>query len=322
MQLTPKQAKRFSRFVSPEPNSGCWLWSGATVQNGYGVFHMTPKSHVVAHRISYQLHIGAIPPGMEIDHICFTRGCVNPDHLEAVSHQENDRRKHVRLQGPDFEKVCKRGHVRGPHNSYYQSGYPACRECALARARQQYIKKKLQQVGVETQPLMRANANGTEMQKQARPKTRADLGSQQQGMVGRRHGRKARREQPGFPARRDVHGRLDSGASVPSSDGRHQPSKALNYPAGLAAFLASRDKPARPFSWIHQSGLQFEGGPQTYSSIRSTPEYLQAYDEWIEAYFLRERDCTVSFRDWLFTQGRRVYECDGVRTVEAIDAPY
>ena len=89
--MTPQE--RFMDKVSPEPNSGCWLWTGYTLK-GYGRFGAGGRSAgvVYAHRFSYEMHKGIIPVGLEIDHTCNVKSCVNPDHLEAVTHQENIQR--------------------------------------------------------------------------------------------------------------------------------------------------------------------------------------------------------------------------------------
>src|SRR6202030_118623 len=78
---------KFDRHWIPEPNSGCWLWLGACNEFGYGKF-----GKVKAHRFSYEREKGPIPDGLEIDHLCRNKSCVNPDHLEAVTHGENRRR--------------------------------------------------------------------------------------------------------------------------------------------------------------------------------------------------------------------------------------
>jgi len=75
----------------PEPNSGCWLWTKAVMANGYGLI-MTSTGVRTAHRVSYEAHKGEIPAGLELDHKCRVRSCVNPDHLEAVTKTENVRR--------------------------------------------------------------------------------------------------------------------------------------------------------------------------------------------------------------------------------------
>lgn len=79
---------------------GCWLWTGAKHGNGYGMVRSsrsksTPLSRTfLAHRLSYEHHIGPIPEDTEIDHLCCVKACVNPDHLEAVQHQVNVQRQH------------------------------------------------------------------------------------------------------------------------------------------------------------------------------------------------------------------------------------
>lgn len=72
----------------PEPNSGCWLWTGYCNSDGYGRTTINGKV-IGAHRLSYRLFCGEIPLGAEIMHKCDTPACVNPDHLKAGSHLEN-----------------------------------------------------------------------------------------------------------------------------------------------------------------------------------------------------------------------------------------
>lgn len=96
--------ERFWRKVRQTPT--CWLWTGATSGSlPYGVIYLSRGHYVMAHRVSHELFIGPIPEGLEIDHVCHSRDlscpggsscphrlCVNPDHLEAVTHLENMRR--------------------------------------------------------------------------------------------------------------------------------------------------------------------------------------------------------------------------------------
>ncbi len=77
-------------------DSGCWLWQGARNGDGYGIIRRDSHSLALAHRVAYELHVGAIPNGLTIDHLCYERACVNPAHHEAVSLAENNRRRLAR----------------------------------------------------------------------------------------------------------------------------------------------------------------------------------------------------------------------------------
>jgi hypothetical protein len=78
--------RRFFSHVNGLPD-GCWLWTASTDQGGYGKYR-----RMQAHRYAYELFIGDIPPGLEMDHLCRMRECVNPFHVEPVTHAENMRR--------------------------------------------------------------------------------------------------------------------------------------------------------------------------------------------------------------------------------------
>ena len=83
---------RFVRRFEPQPN-GCWIWTGACFQDGYGAFSPVGTGrNVRVHRWAYERFVGRIPDGLVIDHLCHVPQCVNPDHLEAVTAQENTRR--------------------------------------------------------------------------------------------------------------------------------------------------------------------------------------------------------------------------------------
>lgn len=76
-----------------EDGNGCWIWQRSMTTTGYGrVWVAEAKRHVNAHRVVYERERGPIPEGMSLDHLCRVPRCVNPDHLEPVTHAENCRR--------------------------------------------------------------------------------------------------------------------------------------------------------------------------------------------------------------------------------------
>jgi len=110
--------------------SGCWQWVASKNEDGYGIFR--GAGYNLAHQWSFR-HAGKmVPPGMEIDHVCRNRACVNPDHLEAVPHVVNCRRG-----GNAQATHCKNGHEFTPENTIAGKNRRTCRECrdAIERAR-------------------------------------------------------------------------------------------------------------------------------------------------------------------------------------------
>ena len=82
---------RFEAKVDKSRPDGCWQWTAATNGRGYGQIWIAPK-YMVAHRVAYKLFVGPVPEGLDLDHLCRNRGCVNPEHLEPVTRRENVRR--------------------------------------------------------------------------------------------------------------------------------------------------------------------------------------------------------------------------------------
>lgn len=118
-------------------NGGCWRWKGAIVggeNGGYGQFRVGDR-RIVAHRVAYELLVGPIPEGLELDHLCRNRWCVNPAHLEPVTHLENMRRA-PRWQDKNIKTHCIRGHEYTPENTYVnkKTGARRCRMCMLRRS--------------------------------------------------------------------------------------------------------------------------------------------------------------------------------------------
>jgi hypothetical protein len=90
----PEKQTRADRFaVQREERDGCWIWTGPVSSSGYGRLGAE-----YVHRLSYVQAKGPIPDGLQIDHLCFEKLCINPDHLEAVTQAENLRRQRLRMQ--------------------------------------------------------------------------------------------------------------------------------------------------------------------------------------------------------------------------------
>lgn len=117
-----------------QPTGFCWEWTAYRHPEGYGRFKVGALC-VQAHRWAYEHLIGPIEGEMELDHLCRNRGCVNPDHLEPVSTQENIRRG--RLWAIHGAKThCPAGHPYSGDNLYVKpSGQRVCRACKNAQQR-------------------------------------------------------------------------------------------------------------------------------------------------------------------------------------------
>jgi len=109
---------------SPWENLGspCWLWLAGVTHNGYGQITFDGK-HSLAHRFVYELLVGPVPPGLQLDHLCRTRNCCNPAHLEPVTPKENSQR------GTRLITHCPKGHEYTVENTYLHQGRRHCRQC-------------------------------------------------------------------------------------------------------------------------------------------------------------------------------------------------
>lgn len=106
--------------------SGCWHYMGPRTQWGYGIVSIAGHGRA-AHRAAYEILVGPIPSGYQIDHLCRVPRCCNPQHLEAVTPQENRRRSPT---SPENRTNCPAGHAYSEDNTYrYADGRRACRAC-------------------------------------------------------------------------------------------------------------------------------------------------------------------------------------------------
>lgn len=141
--------ERILEKVSPEPNTGCWLWTGYTNGAGYGVLEIKDQPFR-AHRLSYELFIGPIPEGLTLDHLCRVRCCVNPHHLEPVTIGDNVLRGDARTVSRARRAFnvstithCANGHEWTDVNtSYYSSGSRRCLTCCREHCREYYRKNR------------------------------------------------------------------------------------------------------------------------------------------------------------------------------------
>lgn len=110
--------------------SGCWLWTRAKKENGYGVVWDGSRTRYV-HRVSYELFVGPIPDGLTIDHLCRVRSCLNPQHLEPVTAGENTLRGDSPAAVNARKTHCPRGHAFDHLNV---DGQRRCYQCDNLRA--------------------------------------------------------------------------------------------------------------------------------------------------------------------------------------------
>lgn len=159
------QDERFWLKVAGRETDGCWLWTGALLANGYGMFRASKS--MAAHRWAYEHVVGPIPEGLQLDHLCRVRNCVNPSHLEPVTQAENIRRgfkargHSLRRSGykpkpkpPDYVHVpmadrtqCPQGHPYDDANTYLvrrRNGRTdrTCRACRKASSAARYQRRK------------------------------------------------------------------------------------------------------------------------------------------------------------------------------------
>ncbi len=113
--------------------TGCWVWTGSRTRDSYGWVWFKPRAWL-AHRLVYELCVGPIPEGLQIDHLCRNRPCVSPSHLEPVTNAENVRRG---MGGEWWRRKthCPQGHAYVEANTYMYRNRRHCRACIKIRSR-------------------------------------------------------------------------------------------------------------------------------------------------------------------------------------------
>lgn len=144
----PLEAQFFGRVDKGEGH-GCWEWTGPHIKGGYGQFRVPngkgkQRGHL-AHRWSYEHHIGPIPEGLTLDHLCVNPPCVNPAHLEPVTQRENNLRGDG-VAGRNARKThCPAGHLYDEANTYIRptDGGRDCKTCINRRSRERNQRRRV-----------------------------------------------------------------------------------------------------------------------------------------------------------------------------------
>lgn len=128
----PEPDPAAARFWSKvDKTDSCWIWTASLNAYGYGQFRPGARRlpPVVAHRYAYESLFGPIPAGLQLDHLCRTRACVTPAHLEPVTQAVNLQREHA---AQPRRTHCAEGHALVDPNVYRYGGTTYCRRCRIA----------------------------------------------------------------------------------------------------------------------------------------------------------------------------------------------
>lgn len=141
----PVESYFYARVKLPDEN-GCMRWHGSHTHDGYAQFRSRRAGHMYAHRYAYELMVGPIPEGLQLDHLCKVRDCCTPDHLEPVTHAENTRRSDAgKTVGARMRAKthCPRNHPYDEENTHInKKGARNCKECRRTSSRERMRRKR------------------------------------------------------------------------------------------------------------------------------------------------------------------------------------
>jgi hypothetical protein len=130
--------QRILTNIFKDEETGCWMWQGKSNNKGYPYIRSGGKV-LLPYRVLYEHAVGPIPEGFEMDHLCRTPMCVNPQHVEPVTHRENMRRS-VGPMGINARKThCKYGHPFDEVNTYVRLDGKG-RDCVTCRAARDFSR--------------------------------------------------------------------------------------------------------------------------------------------------------------------------------------
>ena len=138
-RLIPEDV-RFESYIE-RSTDGCWRFTTTQMTKGGYAWFQARGQRFLAHRYSYEKFVGPIPEGLQLDHLCRVRNCVNPEHLEPVTCRENLLRGNT-LNAMNARKThCVNGHEFTPENTKYRpDGRRRCAACSKARNRAYYLR--------------------------------------------------------------------------------------------------------------------------------------------------------------------------------------
>lgn len=133
---------RLPTLYAVDAERGCWIWQMQVADTGYGKVHFEGRKRQ-AHRVVYETMVGPVPEGLDLDHLCRVRHCVNPAHLEPVSRSVNLLRGKGVSEYFARQTHCKNGHpLSGDNLRLTSKGYRVCVECSRVNLRRSRLSAR------------------------------------------------------------------------------------------------------------------------------------------------------------------------------------